>query len=486
MTKRTLSTILFFSFIATIIFSCKKDDFETSGNVQLTFSQDTVLFDTVFTTVGSSTEVFTVYNSENKAVKISSLRLASGSSSNFRLNVDGMPGNTFTDVEIGPNDSIFIFVEVTVDPNNLNTPLVIADSILFQTNGNLQYVNLVAWGQDAYYHRWQADSSALTFPFFTLNCNDVWNNDKPHVIYGYAIVDSLCTLTINAGTRVHFHPGAALIVYNSASLYINGTIQDKVIIQGDRLDANYQDVPGQWDRIWIYPGSKNSYIKNTIIKNGNIGLQVDTVAGPSDSTLYMENVIVKNMTTHALLLRGSTVSAYNCVFANCGNQVANILLGGNYKFYHCTFANFWQNGTRQDPVLSMNNYYEYGMRILNATYGNCIVYGNNDQEIGLDSFPLNNKFNFFFEHSLLKVESTFSTSTPFHYNAIIRGTGSSNSPGFSDVANNIYRLDSLNSSAVDAGSSVVISAFPSVLNNDIDGISRPQRAFPDLGAYERQ
>ena len=484
MMKSTLSFFLFIGLISSILFSCKKDDFETSGDVKLVFSQDTIMFDTVFTTVGSSTEIFTVYNTESKSIKISSLRLATGDASNFRLNVDGLYGKAFTDVEIGPNDSIFIFVEVTVDPNNLNSPLMITDSILFETNGNVQDVDLVACGQDAYFHR--PDPNSTTFPFFVLDCNSVWNNDKPHVIYGYPIVDSLCTLTINAGTHVHLHPGAALIVYTAASLFINGTLQDKVIIQGDRLNQDYIDVPGQWDRIWIYPGSKNSYIKNAIIKNGNVGLQVDTVAGPNDSTLYMENTIVKNMTTNALLLRGSTVSAYNCVFANCGSTVVNILYGGNYKFYHTTMANFWQNGNRQDPILFMNNYYLNGPRILNSYFGNCIVYGNNDQEIGIDSILMTNKLNFFFEHALLKVESSFSTSTPFHFSSVIRATNGSSNPGFADIANNNFKLDSLNSSAVDAGSLQVLDAFPAVLGFDIDGVIRPQRSLPDLGAYERQ
>lgn len=484
MLKSALYLFFFLALTTTLLFSCKKEEFETSSGVQLTFSQDTVMFDTVFTTVGSSTEVLTVYNTESKSISISSIRLALGEPSNFRLNVDGMPGKSFSNVEIGPNDSIFIFVEVTVDPNSIDSAFIISDSIIFETNGSLQDVDLVAFGQNAYFHR--PDPNSSSFPFFTLGCNDVWNNDKPHVIYGYAIVDSLCTLTINQGTKVHLHPGSALIVYSSASLFINGTQQDKVIIQGDRLDPDYADVPGQWDKIWIYPGSRNSYIRNAIIKNGNIGLQVDTVAGPGDSTLYLENTIVKTMTANALLLRGSTVSAYNCVFANCGSSVVSILYGGNYKFFNSTFANFWQNGTRQDPILFMNNYYLNGVRQLESYFGNCLIYGNNDQEIGIDSFPLSNKLNFYFDHALLKVESTFSTSTPFHYNAIVRSTSNSNSPGFADPANNNYKLDSLNSSAIDYGSMSVLNAFPAVLNTDIDGITRPQRAQPDLGAYERQ
>lgn len=483
MIKKLLPFALFFGLISTFLFSCKKDEFETSGNVQLTFSEDTIMFDTVFTSVGSATEVFTVYNTEDKAILISSLRLANGQASDFRLNVDGMPGKAFTDVEIGANDSIFIFVEVTVDPNNQNTPLVITDSIIFETNGNIQDLDLVAWGQDAYFHR--PNPNSRSFPLFALNCNEVWNNDKPHVIYGYAAVDSGCTLTINAGTQVHLHPGSILLVLEDASLYVNGTVTEKVVIQGDRLHSDYADVPGQWDRIYIAPGSKNSYIKNAIIKNGSIGLQVDSFATPSDSCLYLENTIVKNMSNYALLLQGSIVSAYNCVFANCGGSVLNIRFGGNYKFYQSTFANFWDNGTRQDPVIFMNNYYT-AVRPLNSYFGNCIVYGNNDQEIGLDSLPMSNQFNFYFDNALLKVENDFSTSSSFHYNGIVRATSNFNNPGFADIGNNIYKLDSINSSALEKGSMSVVNAFPSVLNFDLEGNARPQRLLPDLGAYERQ
>ena len=477
--------------------SCKKDEFITDGDAKLEFSTDTVIFDTVFTTVGSSTEVFVVYNRNDQPVKVSSIRLATGDQSMFRLNVDGLPGRSFSDVEIGADDSIFIFVEVTVDPNNQNTPLVVTDSILFETNGNLQDIDLVAWGQDAYFHKPPAGSP----PLFFLDCNDTWNNDKPHVIYGYALVDSACTLTINAGTNVHLHPGSGIIVLSSGTLKVEGTTGSPVTIQGDRLGFDYQEIAGQWDRIWlsnitrsnlingtneIGPGSRNSVIRNCVIKNGNIGLHVDTVFGAGETTLRLENTFVRNMSGNALLLRGAVIDAYNCAFANCGLQVANLLYGGTYRWYHCTFANFWSEESRQDPVVLMNNYFGTNVRRIDANFYNCIVYGNNDQELGIDSFPnaAPGLFNYKFDHALLKIEGTFPTSNPLFYNAIIRATGSSNSPRFQDVDNNIYKLDST-SIAIDAGDAAFLSIDP-ILNTDLEGLVRPQGLGPDLGAYERR
>ncbi len=476
--------------------SCKKEEIE-DGQVNLEFSEDTIIFDTVFTTVGSSTEVFQVYNKGDKAVKFSSIRIASGENSNYRLNVDGVPGKTFKDVEIGANDSMFIFVEVTVDPNNQNTPLIVSDSILFFANGSQFDIDLVAWGQDAYFHRAAANSQIA--PFFFLSCNETWSNDKPHVIYGYAIVDSACTLTVNAGTNVHLHPGSGIIVFTAGTLLVNGTMQDKVTFQGDRLGEDFKDVPGQWDRIWLsnlpvsgYAGTKNSVIKHAIIKNGTIGLQVDTSfdSNPNNITLELQNTIIKNMSSFGMALLGSRVNAYNCVFANCGAQTANILYGGQYNFYHCTFANFWNNGQRQDPAVTLNNWYQSPsagniIRQLNANFGNCIIYGNNDNELGLDSFPTGNQFGFRFDHTLLKVESTFPTSDPSRYISILKASNGNNDPGFVDIDNNYYQLDSASSAAIDAGD-INITLLNPVLDNDIEGTTRPQRLAPDMGAYERK
>ncbi len=474
--------------------SCKKEEFET-GAVNLEFSSDTIIFDTVFTSVGSATQVFTVYNTGNKAVKISSIRLAKGDNSNFRLNVDGLPGKSFNDIEIGAKDSLFIFVEVTIDPNNLNTPMIVTDSILFSSNGFQQDIDLVAWGQDAYFHR--APPNSKIAPFFLLTCNETWAKDKPHVIYGYAMVDSACSLTINEGTNVFLHPGSGIIVLNSGTILVNGTKQNNVTFQGDRLGADFKEIPGQWDRIWlsninlhtniISPGAKNSSISYAVIKNGTIGLLVDTAfdGDMTHLTLKLENTIIKNMSSYALALRGSRVNAYNCVFANCGAQTTNILYGGNYNFYHCTFANFWNNGQRLDPAVTLNNYFDVIVRPLNAYFGNSIIYGNNDNELGLDSFPTGNQFGFRFDHTLIKVENSFPTSNPSRYISIIKAFNQTNDPHFVDVYNNNYQIDSLNSPAIDAGD-INITLVNSLLDFDILGTSRPQRNGPDLGAYERQ
>jgi len=78
---------LFIIFLSTNFFACK-DDFENySYNPQdlLSFSADTVSFDTVLTTVNSPVLAFRVYNRNAKSLLISSIQLAEGTNSDFKI-----------------------------------------------------------------------------------------------------------------------------------------------------------------------------------------------------------------------------------------------------------------------------------------------------------------------------------------------------------------------------------------------------------------
>lgn len=469
-------------FIAVIaISSCKKDHIITDSSAKIDFSTQAILFDTVFTTVGSSTRTFLVYNRNSQPIKISSIRLANGSVSNFRINVDGLKGVSFSDIEIKAKDSMFVFVEVTVNPNNSSSPLIIRDSVIFQTNGNIQNVHLEAWGQNAYFYTPNkkiifSDGSGISYS--VIKCID-WKNDKPHVIYGYAVVDSGCTLTILPGTKVYMHPNAVLWVYKDGTLNVGqgGDKSTPVIFQGDRLEPQYAEAAGQWKSIWLSPGSKNNVINWAIIKNGSIGIQADTMGASVNPTLTISNTIIRNMSVAALYAQGSYVYGWNCVFANCGQYVAALTLGGKYNFYHTTFANYWSGSNRQFPVLLLNNYYKdvnehIQSRTLDSAYFyNCIVYGDvsSGDEIKLDKGGTGG-FNYKFHNSVLK-----STLTGVQFENVVTGD-----PYFYDTGNNDYRIKSPNSSAIGKGDDAFMNLFP----YDLSG--NPRLANPTVtpGAYE--
>lgn len=381
--------------------SCKKDKIITDGNARVQFSQDSVLFDTVFTSIGSSTRNFRVRNKNSQRINISAIRLRGGSASAFIVNVDGQKGTQFQDLEIGANDSIYIFVQVHINPNNASSPLIVNDALDFDVNGKTQTVVLEAWGQDAYYH---VPTNAFKykdgtyFPYsivdtlkssYTRSGNDfIWKNDKPHVIYGYLAVDSLQHLIIPAGTKVYLNYKAGIWIYNCGQIKVKGEKDKEVVFQGARLEKDYADEPGQWDRIWINEGSDDNEIDYAIIKNAFIGVQAELFY-PSNfygkGSVRITNTKIQNMSKWGIYGLAYKITGGNNVVSNCQESCLNVLFGGSYRFYHCTFANFWNKDKARDQAcISLNNYTD--LQVLQDTFyfGNCIIDGRLSNELNLD------------------------------------------------------------------------------------------------------
>lgn len=472
--------LLFFSLLFVVWFSsCEKEDISTNPSLKLSFSTDTVMFDTVFTTIGSSTRRFKVYNRNKNDLKISSIQLAGGNTSFYKINVDGVAASSIENVTIRKNDSLFVFVEVTVDPNNSNSPLFVSDSIVFTTNGNVQDVKLVAWGQDV--HLMNAKE---------LGVNTFFLADKPYLIYDYLYVKPDIELSISAGAKLHFHNNAHLIV--AGTLKVDGEFENPVVFEGDRLEKFYRDKAGQWGGIWLYAGSKYNKISWAEVRNSINGIIVDTCVTNDAPTLMINNTIVENMSSIGLYARGSKVIADNCLFSNAGQVSVALTMGGAYQFYHCTIANYWgQYIYRQGPSLLLNNYYLYQLvqngpvfvekrDLLEATFANCIIYGSRESEFEIDNSYKNQtiqaQMNYRFDHCILKVPSDFSISDQSRFISVIK-----KDPKFKDPSKLNFQLDTL-SPAKDIG--FLLFAQQHLI--DLKNISHLIDGNPDLGAYERK
>lgn len=456
--------------------SCKKEDLFTKAKVTLGFSSDTIMFDTVFTTIGSATQYLVVRNPEDKAIRISSIKLAGGIQSQFRINVDGTPGYSHSDVEIAAKDSLYIFIEVTVDPTGLNSPLLITDSILFETNGMKQDVDLVALGQDAYFITPNLSINGLP-PLHIVageGVDTIWTNEKPIVVYGFAVVDSTAKLTIQAGTNIYFHANSGLWVYKGGSIKVLGTKSEPVVFQGDRLEEYYKNIPGQWDRIWLNEGSIDNEFNYAVIKNGFIGIQCELLQQDMGNKLVFTNSRIENMSGAGLLARTYSVEASNSVIANCQQYLAALTLGGDYSFIHCTFANFWSYEVRKTSSIYINNYYKnpdnsiVPFNLTKVDFINCIVYGNQQEEVVLDKHLHGGSFTYLFDHCLLKTQLAVNT-------AQFISIKKNQNPLFKDYSKSDYHLQN-NSPAIGAGKGTSIFY-------DLDGSQRPI-SNPCLGAYE--
>lgn len=483
-----------------LLSACRKDEkFTTDSTDKLEFSVDTLRFDTVFTELGSDTRYIRVYNRHEESIRISKIQLVGNQQSKFNLNVDGIPGDEHEDVVIYPHDSIYVFVEVKINPDEplSSSPFFVYDSIQFETNGNVQHVTLEAFGQNANYipNRWSKDSITL------YSCGGgevIWDDPKPYVIYGIVAFDN-CTLTLPAGARVHVHGGLTktidptsmeTLIYNSGRLFflengrlnVEGTVENPVIIEGDRLESDFADIDGQWTGIIFGAGSHGHKIENATIKNSLFGLYVDSLA-----ELTMKNVQVYNTSGVGLFAYHAQVEAENCLFYNNGTHAVQLAYGGNYDFTYCTLANYGTdasalnlgNGVCDDEFCT--NVYVNPLR---AKFTNCIIYGSKRDEIVATDFtnnhgidPLN--FNYQFDHCIVRVDDLLDPNTGFpdffnHCNACL--TPTTQDALFAEVNEDDYQLDSL------SVAEKMAVPIPGILK-DLIGTDR-DASQPDIGCFE--
>ena len=461
---KTICYLLFSVLLVGSFVSCKKNNLLSKKNLE--FSVDTLVFDTVFTTVGSTTKQFKIYNKEKKTVQIDQIELMGGENSPFRMNVDGNIGTTLSNIRIEGKDSLFVFVEVTLDINSQSLPMIVEDSIRFRTNGKDQYVKLAVWGQDMYFHY-----SNFQQEIFDFN-EGIWPNDKPHVIYGAAIVDSAKTLTIQAGTQVHLHKNSVFYVYKS-TLNIIGIPGNEVVFQGDRLEQDYQDVAGQYYGIY-FQEARPSTIDYAILKNGTSGVHLfsDNPSNPG-YTLTMTNTIIQNQARYGVFIySGAKVKAENCIISKNGTHALLVLEGGDFNFNHCDLLGY---GSSQNPAVGISNYFtNYQTATTNVgsinegILYNCVLSGNLTTELAIDTIQLSGvNLNFDFKNCLIKseIEQTDAFYQSIYWN---------NDPMFTDPAT--YDFSFLPSSTLNGNgfaTSVVTDIFGNLRNNP-----------PDIGAIE--
>jgi hypothetical protein len=460
----TLSLMAMVFLVSVFFTNCRKDKINLNNNFRLGFSSDTVLFDTLFTTMGSTTKYIRVYNSSNQKVVISNIILEQGTQSPYRINVDGQSGVSFEEVEIPANDSIFIFVQVTIDPNGLNTPLLVEDKIKFITNGSTQEVVLHAFGQDAYFHVKEIITTSTT-----------WLNDKPHVIYGYCALDSGLSLTIPAGTKVHSYNSSFLYIYKS-SLFVNGTLGNEVEFSQTRNEdfilAPADSVAGQWRGIYFF-APKNSSLNYATIKNAVIGVQIDTLSG--QDSVALTNVKIDNSVYAAILTQGGNVFAQSCLFGNAGSYSGFFSIGGKVFVDHCTFGNYWLS-QRNSALLVIKDYYEDANEniqyrpFVSNTIKNSIIYGPNENECVLDTLSRTLSGvapKFFFSHCLFKTENNVANSS-FYFSC-----WKNLDPNFVNTSTWNYRS---------SGSAVDNKGTTTIPIPDLDGVMR-SISGNRLGAY---
>lgn len=522
---------ILFTGIAISLTSCRSDfQFEPSTG-GLEFSKTTVYLDTVFTNIGSSTYRLKVYNRSDKDISIPQVRLGKGITSKYRIMVDGMTGDVgaqgkiFSNVELLAKDSLYVFIEVTADVANANpTDFLYTDKIEFTNISSApQEVQLVTLIQDAYFIYPQRTGSTGNFLYEAINLGVddtgqnliavgsnldhsdpvngdeyIWNNSKPYVIYGYAFVPDGENLTVNPGARIHFHANSGLIIGKNASININGNVsltealENEVIFEGDRLEPDFSEVPGQWGAIINYSTSSLNVINHLTLKNATVGILSGNLATTNNVTdfpkLTIKNTQIYNCSNLGILARKSNVTGENLVINYCGQADFAGTFGGSYNFTHCTFNNNWSSSSQVAVLL--NNYYEttttiYVHDLTQANFNNCIIYGSNQIAMLLDNETDGGAaFNYNFKNCLIKfnnINNQFTNNPLYNFSSseysgsTITTNSSTNRPKFEDInKNKLWLTEHLNLPSDPISTGLV----------PLDILNVNRTISTDLGAYQ--
>lgn len=358
--------------VAALLPSCIEDSFSTSPSDQPVFSTDTLKIGEVFTAQGTPTHRFIVHNRHDKMMSISSIGFRDDAEGHFRLNVDGISGRNFSNVEIRANDSIFVFVETTLPENGTADLVDVERHIDFLTNGVTSTVVVTAQGQDA-----------VRYNDLTLTANTTLTAGRPYIITGKLTVPQGMTLTLAEGARLRMHDKAEIVV--DGTLRAEGTAEKPVQIYGDRdgfvaAQIPYELMSGQWGGIYFSPSSRDNFISNTSIRNSSYGLQLDSITAGSGPALTMLNSQVRNTTSRVLTAYHSDVKLVGCELTEASDGIL-LLIGGNHIINHCTIANYYLFTALGAPSIEFSHADaktddSSGLPYCSADFTNSIIYGN--------------------------------------------------------------------------------------------------------------
>lgn len=457
--------LLLIAFVVAAVSSCRKESFITSGDAVVAISADTIHFDTLFTSTGSITHYFKIFNRNDQKLRISDISLGGGNASYFMINADGTPGPAVSNLEIEAEDSLYVFVTVKIDPTSQDLPFVIQDSVGVTYNGKQEWVQLQAWGQNANFLREKVIAS-----------NTTWSNDKPYVILGGLLIPEGVELKIEKGTKIYLHADAPFIVDGTLTAVGEKYDSTRIVFQGDRLDEFYRDLPASWPGIYFRETSANNLLRYVTIKNAYQGLVAENGAG-NVPKIRLEQCIIDNCFDAGILAVNSSIKASNSLVSNCGKNV-QLVRGGAYEFVHCTDVAITNTYiSHRQPVLAVTDFIKIGDQVsigdMQAKFINCIFWGANGTVMNevITAREGTGAFDVGFTNCLWKVaEGPESVVAENIINDI--------DPQFEnvDTRNNIYSF------RLKEGSPAVNSGTTTVITTDLDGNNRLNN--PDIGAYE--
>ena len=398
----SFSHFLILPFLLLAVACSDYESFSDSPSFRLSFSEDTIAFDTLISTIPSSTKTLYAFNNNKDGMRISTIQLEGGRDSRFRVNVDGrfLADGVWHDFEVLKHDSLVIRIEMTPPEVGSNEPLYFEDKLHFLLeNGAQQTVVLSGGSIDAYIQKnglmIESDETLLT--------------DKPYVIYDSQVVKEGATLTLTEGTKLMFHDKAALHV--RGKLVVQGSIEKPVILRGDRMDhmfdyLRYDNTPSRWEGVIIHKGSYDNEFHQCDLHSSCFGIIVEDTeeVTPDESkpSVTLDCCIFHNIGGDGLQLNNCISKVTNTQISNTLGHTVNIT-GGSHAFIYCTMAQFYPFTANIGDALhlaSSEDGGEYGL-LRKAHFINCVITGYGEDVIMGENIPEDGSCDYLFHHCFL-------------------------------------------------------------------------------------
>jgi hypothetical protein len=454
-----------------LFFSCKKDNAPSGAIENLSFSVDTIFFDTLFAQIPNVTKVFKVYNTGNEDVLIDKIFLKNNSDY-FSFTINGTQLNSeITKVKINAKDSIWCFAKVNISGNNETNPFILEDEFVLQSGSKQNKLKVLAWGQNAHFYKATAGND-----YYEINENTIWTNDLPHIIIGICKVNNQAELKIEKNTKVYFYNNSALVIDSACSLKILGELDAEVSFKPTRLESYMQDIAGQWRGIILNPKSLHNEINYLNLQNAQTGIKLDSSENYTENQLILKNTVLNNCSQYGIWSNNSNFTAYNTLISNCLVNALKISQGGKFNLFHCTLASYINSIGLNSSSLSISGIgfkedEEVFNDVVNSGLYNCIVAGSVSPQININN---NSNINYQITFSSVLVPNTINTFS----NITVENLLVNNNPMFEDTKN--FNLKST-SPAIQKGKLSILTDNFVILQKDLMGTNRLNNIQPDLG-----
>jgi len=440
----------------TWLMSCTPQDEILAGKPQpVTFSEDAIVFDTVFTALPTVSRYFHIRNPNKNAVLIRSFRLGDAASP-YQITIGGRPQAAARNIQLRGGDSLLVLVKINIPARNLEQPFALYDSLMVDMPDAVSNIKLLAWGQDAVFVKQTS-----------LSGNQTWQAGKPYIIYDSVTVLAGSRLTIQPGARIFAFNGAALVI--DGSLQANGTADAPVVFSGFRQDGAYRQVPGVWRGLSFRRANQNSVLNFVQIRNATNAIHIDSPDNDTQPDLLIQNTIIQYARQAGILAIAADVHVTNTRITHCGEYLFAGLGGGNYRLWHCTLVSEFYLIKRESPALLFTNYVKINgadrQNALTCEVKNTVVWGALSEEVGF----IQNTATVFTTTFLNNLLKSAPNATVYNSSNLL-GTA----PSFTDTRRMNFGPATA-SPLVDAGINLGVTT-------DITG--KPRDTKPDIGAYE--